>query len=301
MSAGNSEYVTESGRRDSAYSPQPMQGPSFASLEAQQIQPVLQDWSHDSSDTAGINLAVQAYSFPEGPASVPRSLPTDSSSMALTMQSLSAYGPSLADSLPSLGSFPSIDSMPSIRSSAAESAVRAGFIDPEGNLARSADAESLSEIYGSPVVQQPKGPRCLFSFLQCNKTFTSPREWYEHSKSHFRGATPPRELRCPYPSCSRTIVGDDGEQAWSKRWEHFERDHNILAESEGVCEKRDVRLFEHLWNAGVIGRAELQELRRFGQLGSDTRPFVTEERSERRDRRRGKPMPNRSGDGPRRH
>lgn len=302
MSAGDSEYTTASGRRDSAYSPQRMQGPSLAFLESHShdVHPRIEDWSHDQ-DTTGPNFAVGAYTFLEGPASIPRSLPLDTSSMtALTLQNLSAFGSGYPESVPSLVSSPSIASKPSLLSSGARSIGQTYQLDPEGGHDEDPDTSEPPSIGSpSPAVQHPS-PTCLFSFLGCQKTnFSNAEHWYEHSKTHFRGNPPPRTLKCPYSSCRWAIASRDGEEAWAERWEHLEEEHDILADTESLCEKRDARLYEHLWKFHVISNAQLQELRASGSLGSISQPYVTTEKAPKPPRRQGRPPSSRSDRPPR--
>lgn len=271
-----SEYITESGRRDSAY----MQGPSPALLGLQSSRPRIQDWDTDK-DIPSPDFAVRAYEFPGGPASIPRSLPRNCSTMDASL-------PSLA---PSLSSGSSTGSDSSIRSSAAGSLVRSGPFDTEGFYV------DHSECPGVSVDQQPTFISCLYRFLGCDETsFEDARGWYEHSKSHLRGQAPPGSLRCPYSSCPWTVSGVNGEESWRKRWTHLQAEHDVLADGEALCEKRDGKLFEHLWKARVIDSAQLQELRRSGRLGLDRQPYVTTEKPERRRQRPANPRMSRYRD-----
>jgi len=268
-----SEYITESGRCDSAH----MQGPSHALLGLQSVQPRIQDWDTDK-DTPGPGFAIQAYALQGGPASIPRSLPSDRSSMAFMDASFASFA-SLTPSLSS-GSLTGSDS--SIQSSAADSVVRPGPFDTEGCYVGAA-YDDQSECRRA---LQPTPISCLFQFLGCNQTFSGDAtEWYEHSKSHFRGQTPPSNLRCPYPTCAWAVSGVNGEESWRKRWTHLQADHAVLADGGVLCEKRDAHLYEHLWKTRVINSAQLQELRRSGRLGAEMQPYVTTEKPERRRQR----------------
>ena len=270
MSAQDSEpeYITESGRRDSAY----MQGPSHALLGRQSVQPRIQELDTDK-DTPGPDFAIRAYEFRGGPASIPRSLPSGCSSMAFMDESFTSLTPSLSS-----GS--SIESDSSMRSSTAGSIVRSGPFDTEGFYV---DESKRPRVL---LGRQPTLNSCLYRFLGCNETsFEDAKGWYEHSKSHFRGHTPPNSLHCPYSSCSWNISGANGEESWRRRWAHLEADHDLLGDGEALCEKRDSQLFEHLWNTRVINSVQLQELRRSGRLGADRQPYVTTEKSERRRQR----------------
>jgi hypothetical protein len=193
---------------------------------------------------------------------------------------------------PSLSSGSSTDSDSSIRSSAAGSVVRSGPFDTEGFYVDHSDGSGESVDR-----QQPTFISCLFRFLGCDKTsFEDARGWYEHSKSHLRGQTPPSNLRCPYSSCPWTVSGANGEESWRKRWAHLQAEHDVLADGEALCEKRDSKLFEHLWKARVIDNAQLQELRRSGRLGVDRLPYVTTEKSARRGQRPANPRMSRYRD-----
>lgn len=291
MSAQDSEYVTESGRRASAY-PQATQGPSLNLLASQSVRPRIQDWDQDE-DSPGPDIAVRAYKLPRGPASIPRTLPNSSSLMAL-------FDASFTELTPSLSSGSSSGSDSSIQSSAASVAVRPGLLDAEGRYV-DATRSFQTDQSRSSLDRQPARKSCLFKFLGCEKTFSkNAREWYDHSKSHFRGHTPPSNLRCPYASCSWTISGVDGEEAWWTRWTHLQSGHDVLSDGEALCEKRDGLMFEHLWKLRVISSAQLQELRCSGRLGSDSQPFVTTEKSERRRQRQANPRMGRYGNTPRR-
>ena len=271
-----SEYITESGRRDSAY----MQGPSRALLGLQSARPRIQDWDTDK-DIPGPDFATKAYEFREGPASVPRSLPRNCSTMDTSFTSLT----------PSLSSGSSAGSDSSIQSSAAGSVVRSGPFDHEGFYV------DRSECPGVSVDHQPTLISCLYRFLGCDRTsFADARGWYEHSQSHFRGQMPPNNLRCPYSSCPWTVSGANGEESWRKRWAHLQAEHDVLADGEALCEKRDGRLFEHLWKTHVIDSAQLQELRRSGRLRVDRQPYVTTEKPERRRQRPTNPRMSRYRD-----
>lgn len=288
MSAPNSEHVTESGRRDSAYSPHGMQGPLFARLGSQKIHPRIQDWSNDQN-TPGPGFAAQAYSYPGGPASIPRSLPAVQSSMALTRQSMARHGSSSTSSVPSLSSGPSSQSESTLCSSDTGVAVRSGPFDDEGyctsNAGSARGRESQTDNSCSPNEKRPRGIPCLFGFLNCPETFTDVEQWNLHCKSHFKGRAPPRNLRCPYSSCAWTTSRQDGEDAWDQRWEHFDHEHDVLSHGEELCEKPDVLLFQYLWSVRIITDVQLQELKRSGRLGSDCTPFVVTEKTERYRRR----------------
>jgi hypothetical protein len=276
MSVQDSEYVTESGRRDSAY---PMQGLSPTLLECQSVRPRIQDWNTDK-DTPGPDFAIRAYDMGGGPAGIPRSLPSNSSSMAY-------FGASFTELTPSLSSG-STGSDSSIQSSAAGSAVREGPLDDEGRYVD----DNQSERSCSVARRQPRYTPCLYQFLGCNKTsFEDTRSWYEHSKTHLRGQAPPKNLRCPYSSCPWTISGGNGEHSWTKRLAHLENNHDVLMDGEALCERRGGQLYEHLWRVRVIDSAQLQELRQSGRLGSDSQPYVT---SEKPDRRRNRPANSRA-------
>lgn len=301
MSA-QSEYVTESWRRDSAYSPQTMQGPSgpsgpsFALLRSQAVRSRIQDWEI-SKDNPSLDFAIQGYSFsPEDPLSVPRSFcDNDTSSMALTLQSVPAFEPSCTDSVPSLSPGSSIGSGSSLPSSAGSVAICPGLLDSQGCC------------IGAPIAGQHSrsGPRargipCLFGFLCCQRTFEEAADWYEHSKSHLQGMPPPRQLCCPHPSCRWMTSQVDGETAWNERWKHLEARHDVVRDGEMLCEKREGQMFEYLWNIRLISAAQLQELKRSGRLGSNEEPFVITERSERRRHREGKQTTRRSANTSRR-
>lgn len=293
MSAQDSEYVTESGRRASAYPPQTMQGPSsLAGLGSQSVRPRIQDWNTDE-DTPGPGFAIEAYALRGGPDSTPRSLPSNSSSMAY-------FGASFTELTPSLSSGSSTGSESSVESSASGVAVRAGLLDAEGCYFDSTRSNQ-SERSCSVASRQPRSISCLYQFLGCNRTgFEDAREWYEHSKSHLRGQAPPNNLSCPYFSCPWATSGINGEDSWRKRWAHLESYHDVLADGEPLCEKRDSQLFDHLWKVRIIDSAELQELRHSGRLGSDRKPYVTTEKAERRRHRMANPRASRYGNMPQR-
>lgn len=284
----SSEYVAESGRRDSAS----MQGPSHALLGLlQSVQPRIQDWDTDK-DTPVPGVAIRAYGLPGDPANIPRSPLSDSSSMAFMDASFTNLTPSLSS-----GSSTGSDS--SIRSSAASSVVRPGPLDAEGCYV-DAMYHSQGEYPSVATDRRPTHILCLYQFLGCKETFEDVTGWYEHSKSHLRGRTPPNNLRCPYQSCPWAISGINGEESWRKRWAHLEDDHDVLTDGEALCEKRDSQMFDHLWKARVIDSAQLQELRRSGRLGAERQPYVTTEKPERRRQRPAKPWASRYGGMPHR-
>jgi len=283
MSAPTSERVTESGRSDSASSPHGMQG--LASLGSQDIQSRIQDWSNDKS-APGPGFAVQAYSYPGGPASIPRSPPSIQSSMALTMQSVSSLDSNFTGPVPSLSTGSSSASNSSLRSSAASAVVRPGMFDDDGYYVGGTGSDIQTSNPSSPVKKQSNGVACLFGFLNCQETFTDVEWWNEHCKSHFEGKAPPRQLRCPFSSCPWTTSRQDGEDAWNQRWEHLDREHDVLSHSEALCEEPDVQMFQYLWKVRVITDAQLQELRECGRLGSDFTPFVVPEMRVRHQRPR---------------
>jgi hypothetical protein len=285
MSAPNSERVPESGRSDSASSPHGMQG--LASLGSQKIHSRIQDWSNDQS-APGPGFVVQAYSYPRGPASIPRSPPSIQSSMALTMQSVSSLDSAFKGSVPSLSTGSSSASDSSLRSSAASAAVRPGIFDDDGYYVGStgSDSDIQGDDPSNPASKQSKGVACLFSFLGCQETFTDLEWWNEHCKSHFEGKAPPRQLRCPYSACAWATSRQDGEDAWNQRWEHIDQEHDVLSHSEVLCEEPDVQLFQYLWKVRIITDAQLQELRKCGRLESDPTPFVVPEKPDRTQRPR---------------
>jgi hypothetical protein len=287
MPAPTSERVTESGRSDSASPPHGcMQGgPSLASLGSQEFHSRIQDWSNDES-SPGPGFVAQAYSYPEDPASIPRSPPSIQSSMALTAQSVSSLDSAFTQSIPSLSSGSSSASDSSLRSSAASDAVRPGLFDDEESYVSSTRSDIQADNASNPVEQQPKGVACLFGFLDCRETFTNVDWWNQHCKSHFKGKAPPRQLRCPYSSCTWITSGQNGEDAWDQRWEHIDLEHDVLSNGGALREEPSVQLFQHLWNARIITEAELQELRKCGRLGSDRTSFVVAERRDRHERPR---------------
>lgn len=287
MPAPTSERVTESGRSDSASPPHGcMQGrPSLASLGSQEIHSRMQDWSNDES-SPGPGFVAQAYSYPGDPASIPRSPPSIQSSMALTAQSVSSLDSNFTRSVPSLSSGSSSASDSSLRSSAASDAVRPGLFDDEESYVSSTRSDIQADNASNPVEQQPKGISCLFGFLDCRETFTNVDWWNLHCKSHFKGKAPPKQLRCPYSSCSWSTSRQDGEDAWDQRWEHIDQQHDILSQSEVLCEEPNFQLFQYLWKVRAITDAQLQELRKCGRLGSDRTSFVVPERPDRHQRPR---------------
>jgi hypothetical protein len=291
MSVQDSEYVTGSGRRDSAYTPQAMQGPSLTLLDFQSVRTRIKDWNTDK-DTPVPDFAVGAYDLGGGPAGIPRSLPSNSSSMAY-------FGASFTELTPSLSSG-STGSDSSVQSSAAGSAVREGPLDHEGWYV-DATHDNQSERSCSVTGRRSRYTPCLYQFLGCDQTsFEDTRGWYEHSKSHLRGQAPPKNLRCPYSSCPWAISGADGEACWRKREAHLESNHDVLADGETLIEKRDGQLYEHLWQVRAISSAQLQELRQSGRLGSDSQPYVTSEKPERRRNRPVNSRTNRYNNTPQR-
>jgi len=284
MSAPNSEHVSESGRRDSAYSPQGMQGPLFARLGSQKIQSRIQDWSNDQK-TPGPGFAVQAYSCPGFPASIPRSLPAVQSSMVLTTKSMASRNSSPTSSVPSLSSGPSSQSESTLCSSDTGIAVRPGPFDGDGYCISNAGSDSETNDSCRPVKMKPRGVPCLFRFLNCPQTFTDVDHWNEHCKSHFKGRAPPRNLRCPYSSCAWTASRQDGEEAWDQRWEHFAQEHDVLSHDEELSEEPDAPLVQYLWSVRAISDVQLQELKQSGRIGSDCTPYVVTEKTERHRRR----------------
>ena len=279
-----SEYITESGRCDSAY----MQGPSNTLLGLQSVHPRIQDWDTDK-DTPGPDFAIRAYELPGGPASIPRSLPSGCSSMAFMDASFTSLTPSLSS-----GS--STGSESSIPSSAAGSVVRSGPFDTDGFYVDTT-YDGRSESPSRLVDRQPTHLSCLYRFLGCDRaSFQDAKEWYEHSKSHLRGHTPPNNLQCPYQSCSWATSGASGEESWKKRWTHLEADHDVWADGEALCEKRNGSLYQHLWKTNVIDSAQLQELRRSGRVGVENQPYITTEKSERRRQRPANPRMSRYRD-----
>ena len=287
MPAPTSERVTERGRSDSASSPHGcMQGgPSLASLGSQEFHSRIQDWSNDES-TPGPGFVVQAYSYPGDPASTPRSPPSIQSSMALTAQSVASLDSNFTRSVPSLSSGSSSASDSSLRISAASGAVRPGLFDDEESYVSSTRSNVQTDNASNPVEQQPKGVACLFGFLNCRETFTNVDMWNLHCKSHFKGKAPPKQLRCPYPSCVWSNSREDDVDAWDQRWEHIDQEHDVLSRGGVLCEEPNVQLFQHLWNARIITEAELQELRKCGRLCSDHTSFVVQERPDRHERPR---------------
>ena len=285
MSAPNSERVTESGRSDSASPPHGMQGLLFASLGSQETYSRIEDWSTDES-SPGPGFAVQAYSYAGGAASIPRSLPSVQSSMALTRGSTSSLDSSYTDSMPSLCSGSSSGSESSLRSSAAGAAVRPGPFDDDGYYAGSTASDNQSDSSSDPVNEPTKGVPCLFGFLDCRTTYTNVERWNEHCKSHFKGKAPPKELRCPYSMCAWTISGQDGEDAWNQRREHFDQEHDVLSCDEAFSNKPDIPLFKYLWSTKIIDDLQLLELRQSGRLGVDSTPFVVPQKTDRNRPRR---------------
>jgi hypothetical protein len=114
----------------------------------------------------------------------------------------------------------------------------------------------------------PRGVSCLFGFLGCFLIFTDFDEWIEHCKKHLRGQAPPRQLRCPYSSCEWATSRQDGEDAWHDRRRHLHRVHDILSQSEEMRKEPDIS-FKYLWSVRILNDVQFQELRKFGQLGSD--------------------------------
>ena len=238
----------ESGRRGLSLMPlEPQRGSSNALLHLDSVHPRIEDWSI-GTDVPKSDFAIRAYKFPGMPTRLPRSLPF-------------SYPPERLDSsftveVPTLSGLPSLGTGTSIGSSSASAAENRSSIDTKKCHVDATSKENLTHTTQLT---------CLFKFLGCTETFAgSAEEWYEHSKTHLRGRSPPSFLRCPYASCPWTV---SGVEAWELRWAHLQQTHDLMSDGENVCEKRDGQLFEYLWKARLISSAQLQELRRSGRLG----------------------------------
>lgn len=176
---------------------------------------------------------------------------------------------------PSLDSRSTVRSESSVQSWEAESAVAAGVIDEDGNLVEGA----------SLAVQPPSGLRCLFSFLSCPKVFLDPVAWHDHSKSHYRGATPPRAVRCPYEGCKWSTEHRDGEVVWASAWSHLVCEHDLPGTVADPWKRPDASLIQYLYGIRAINGAQYQELREHGQLGLDAGAYYTTEGREKHERR----------------
>lgn len=280
-----SEDNAESGRSDSAHSPHSMQGLLRSLPEFQPGPYTIQRWT-DDHESPNPNSVARAYSFPEGPASAPRTVVSQTSSMtAITRPNQSVFGSSLTGPEPSLVPGSTLASS-SVGTSNVALIAQPGYFDGDGNPVPPHGVEIRVADLRLPVVREADRLVCLFGFLNCDRTFEEAREWYEHSKSHFQGKSPPEKLQCPFSSCRWKVEGTDGEHAWTARWEHFEQDHDLLSNSERLSANPDTQLITHLWNSKVIGGAELQELRRQGRLGRESQPFVETVRSTYRRQQR---------------
>lgn len=280
-----SEDNAEIGRSDSAHSPHSMQGLLRSLPESQPGPYTLQRWT-DDHESPNPDSVAQAYSFPEGPASVPRTVVSKTNSMtAITRPNRSVFGSSLTGPEPSLIPGSTLASS-SVGSSAAALIAQPGYFDGDGNPVPPRGVEIRVADLRLPVVREANRLVCMFGFLNCDRTFEEAREWYEHSKSHFQGRSPPEKLQCPFYSCRWNVEGTDGEQAWTARWEHFEQSHDLLSNHEQLSENPDTQLLTHLWNLNVIDSIELQDLRRHGRLGRESQPFVETARSSHRRQQR---------------
>jgi hypothetical protein len=230
--------------------------------DMQEIRHKIQDWRKRESDP----VHVRPYSCPGSCPGYPLSIPR------------------LLLDVPSSGS--SSESSSSLRDSAASAAMRPGLLDYWCCVGSKRSGAQITESFDL-VNKHSIGVRCLFDFLGCSDTFTDIVSWNEHCKSHFRGKALPRQLRCLYLSCTWTILRQEGEDAWNGRMEHIYRDHDILSQSEELCKGPDVQMFQYLWRLGIINDAQLEELRKCGQLGLDlTRSFVVPEKPDRNRPRR---------------
>ena len=270
-SGSDSSSDSGSGSSDSAYVASPRQAGSLAALRAQQIQPLIHDPRWTESNTGGFEsrFAASRYSFSSSPNNLPRALKrTDSGSMSTAVAPPSrstTWGSTSSAYPPSLGS---------------------GSTAASGSSARTTDADSilkqslLEDVNGVLERRQPGLP-CPYGILDCS--FTSPDLpiWETHSLSHFKGS-PPKICSCPFEGCVWSVEAETAQQAWYSRSAHI-RTHSstewivrpILPGHAHVG---------HLWRTGVIGTAELKELRQNGRLGMSSAAVLRSSRDDRRGR-----------------
>ncbi|KAK6431877.1 hypothetical protein LTR95_011957 [Oleoguttula sp. CCFEE 5521] len=245
---------TKETRRDSAYAAMPARS-------------TLEIWRSEQNTSAA--FAAQAYRFASGPDSVPKycaSALTDARSVAKLFDARLAM---------ESGDMGTISESP-IESLEADLAVQEGGLDDEGQVID----------YGLVPSQVSAGIKCLFDFLGCDKVSQSLARWNEHSKTHFKSHSPPTEMKCPVRECAQTFQADDGEVTWSNRWSHIQISHD-LEEMAERSSSLDVAMVQHLYNKGIVDRADVKELRTHGRLRADKASVVSSQSESRHRRREG--------------
>ncbi|GAB7346092.1 hypothetical protein MBLNU457_4849t1 [Dothideomycetes sp. NU457] len=111
------------------------------------------------------------------------------------------------------------------------------------------------QTYSLP--DEDTGPyHCIFSFLGCNQTSSSPVRWREHTTSHLHGS-PPRKLQCPYctksspPMTWQTLL-DHILSHYSNGWQGFE--------GRQPASVPDASLIDCLWRNKVVTPDQKKEL-----------------------------------------
>jgi hypothetical protein len=236
-----------------------------------------------TNEVPGFNDRVASrYYFPESEESIPRSCPSPGSSMNMAETSYAAPSTRSITSVPSLASSRSTYQSASLQSYEARSAVKETFFDEDGNIL--VDRRSVDSTFAEQsLAVQPL--RCLFSDLACGRTFSDVSSCISHSKTHFRGQSPLRQLACAFAHCDWKVDSGSGEEAWSERSVHLACDHDMFAECHRPW-KKDMELYRHLWQLDLVSNAQFQELRAFGKLETESSACISTQ-SASRDRRRG--------------
>lgn len=117
---------------------------------------------------------------------------------------------------------------------------------------------------------------CEWTFLGCNKWCDPGQEWYEHSKSHFKGNEPPQDVYCFFADCPWRRSYSTGRDAWYNRQRHIDSFHRGCRGDFKEYVDRDFARF--LLREGIIKDWEYKDLR-LSHTVNVARAYATTNRS----------------------
>ena len=89
---------------------------------------------------------------------------------------------------------------------------------------------------------------CPFNYLHCLLTFSNPKDWYNHSLTHFDSIGPPLKAGCCF--CDFTFSAKTGSRCWQSRMDHIKLHHRFGHRLSHA--RPEFVMYHYLWSKGII-------------------------------------------------
>ena len=97
---------------------------------------------------------------------------------------------------------------------------------------------------------------CPFNYLHCLLTYSNPKDWYNHSLTHFDSVGPPLKADCCF--CDYTFSAGTGSRCWQSRMDHVDLHHRFGHRLSHA--RPDFTMYHYLWSKDIIDYSTYKDL-----------------------------------------